>query len=122
MKIMLNDGKVVFAKYLVKVSLDRSDPRLYRALPHQTEPEGVYCYSHEELDLALRRLREMGKTYEIEALDVDQELVAKARGVKYGNSDEALRHLRDGKEPESLVIADLVARIENLEKKLGPPN
>lgn len=80
---------------------------------------GFLCYSAEELERLEGVLKESGIAYTVEPLQPDPALVAKAHGVKYSSRSEAIAHLTEDKEPESMIIPNLKAKLREKELEIS---
>jgi len=111
------DGFVVFATHFIHVTLTSGQRGNFHA--HQIEKDGIVCYSQEEADLAVSKLKELNIPHTVETLSPDPALIAKAQGIKYASRTEAIEHLLHDKEPENLRLINLLKRLEKAEAELA---
>ena len=111
MNITLRDGEVFFATHIIKGT------EMPHELPFQVESEGVICYSEEEAENAKKALDKLGISYTVKQLKTTSGVKEKAKGIKYASRSEAIKHLQEYIEPESMLIPNLIKRLEKAEKR-----
>ena len=98
-KICVIGNTAYCAKWLVNA--DFTDNFLF-----YVEPEGVYCYTKQELEKVKHLLSVQGITYQIKDLP-EPPGFSVTKGIKYASRSEALAHIEQGIEPESMLIPNL---------------
>lgn len=116
MYIKMTDGQVEFATHFVYVNLTKEQK--YQVNFCQLEKDGIVCYSDEEKDNIVNKLKELNITYTIEELNHDPVCKEKCKDLKYNSRSEAIKHLLDDMEPECQKIPNLMKRLEQKEKEL----
>lgn len=107
------DGNAIFATHFVHVQIDRQDKNTIEKLLHyQVETDGIVVYPEDDLQKLETILQDSGLSYTIEQLTHDPAHVVKTQGVKYASRSEAIEHILNDKEPESMIVS-------NLKKKLA---
>ncbi|UNC91705.1 hypothetical protein [Candidatus Contubernalis alkaliaceticus] len=109
MDICTIDGVVHFARWMIRVSLEKEID-----LPFHKNCDGVICFTETELNKAKKLLDAKKIKYAVEDLVVAAETKSKCQDVKYVSRSEALRHLEEGIVPESKRIDQLEKDIEEL--------
>jgi len=110
MRICVVDGKAYYAKYLLRAKLPDGPIRFPACA------DGMLCFTDRDLDAAQAWLKGQGIEYEIEELP-EPPGFEKTRGVRYSSRTEAIKHIRDGIEPESLTVVRLQERLQAAEEK-----
>ncbi len=119
MLLKMEDGKVVFATHFLRCAVARDDEQTKQVLaPYQLEADGVVCYSETEAAAAKAALDRLGIPYTLEPQTIDPALVAKAQNVVYASRSEALAHLLENKEPESLRLPNIINENTALKQRL----
>ena len=116
MKIRVDDGRAMFAKYHITGDIPEH-------FPFHTDKEGAYIYDDRELERAKTFLE--GAKYTVSEITHDAAHVEKARGQRYLSRSEAIAHFEHNIEPERglrekhkqalSTIADLSSRLERME-------
>ena len=121
MYLDLIDGIVRFAKYFVYFSLGEYDYIIDNKLkPFQKEPEGIVCYSLEELNNVKQILTDLNISYFINELQVSNDAILKTKGFKYSSRSEAIEHINgEIEEPESEIIPKLKREKAELEMAIA---
>lgn len=119
MYIRIEDSTVIFPVCLIYCSIKPEEHEvLYQQF--QWEPEGIVCFSDEERQRAESELTEESIEYNVESIMFPQEVMDKAKGVKYASRTEAIQHLQSEiDEVESQIIDNLKKRNKELEYKLS---
>lgn len=116
MQIRTVDGVAHYAKYLLKTKeLPEGDP--FFRFP--SNEEGIVCFTDRELARAEAWLKEQGigkDEYKIEELQPPPGF-EKTVGVKYASRSEAIAHIEQDIEPESLVLTRLRERVDAAERR-----
>lgn len=110
MRICTIDGIAHYARWLIRVKLGN------RHHPFDFDESGILCFTEKELERAEAYLKDQGISYKIDELPAPPGF-EKTVGVKYASRSEAIRHIQDNVEPESLVIPQLQARLRAAEDK-----
>ncbi len=110
MRICVVDGKAYYAKHLLRAKLPEGPIRFPACA------DGMLCFTDRDLDAAQAWLKGQGIEYEIEELP-EPPGFEKTRGVRYSSRTEAIKHIRDGIEPESLTVVRLQERLQAAEEK-----
>lgn len=110
MRICVVDGKAYYAKHLLRAKLPDGPIRFPACA------DGMLCFTDRDLDAAQAWLKGQGIEYEIEELP-EPPGFEKTRGVRYSSRTEAIKHIRDGIEPESLTVVRLQERLQAAEEK-----
>lgn len=82
----------------------------------QIEDNSIVCYGDKELNYALNVLNEYNIEYTIEDIIVSDDIIDKTKDVKYKNKIEAINHIENNIEPESVKKTRLEQ--ENIDLKL----
>ena len=116
MRICTVDGVAHYAKYLIRAKeLPEGDP--FFRFP--SNEEGIVCFTDRELARAEAWLKEQGigkDEYKIEELQPPPGF-EKTVGVKYASRSEAIAHIEQDIEPESLVLTRLRERVDAAERR-----
>lgn len=110
MRMSVNDGVAIFATHFIRAAVDREIAR-EKLAPYQVEVDGIVVYPGQDVLTAEKALKELGISYLVEELKLDPAHITKTQGIKYGSRSEAIAHMVEGKEPDSLIIPNL--RTEN---------
>ena len=114
MQIRTVDGVAHYAKYLLKTKELPGGPIHFPACKG-----GILCFTDRELARAEAWLKEQGigkDEYKIEELQPPPGF-EKTVGVKYASRSEAIAHIEQGIEPESLVLTRLRERVDAAERR-----
>jgi len=107
----------VFPNFLINISnindLKNIDGN---KLSLQIEDNSIVCYGDKELNYALNVLNEYNIEYTIEDIIVSDDIIDKTKDVKYKNKIEAINHIENNIEPESVKKTRLEQ--ENIDLKL----
>lgn len=115
----VDDGSVVFATYFVHVQVDRQNESIMqKLLPYQVEADGIVVYPEDDSQKLEAILKDLGLSYKVEKLNHDPAHVAKTQGVKYASRSEAIEHILNDKEPESMIIPNLKKKLQEKEEKI----
>jgi len=110
-------GLLVFPNFLINISnindLKNIDGN---KLSLQIEDNSIVCYGDKELNYALNVLNEYNIEYTIEDIIVSDDIIDKTKDVKYKNKIEAINHIENNIEPESVKKTRLEQ--ENIDLKL----
>ena len=109
MEICTVDGVVCFARWLVRANIKGETSY------HVTE-DGVFCYTENELSALKKQLDSEGEKYTVEELPLPKE-AEKCKGIKYRSRSEALAHITEDSQPESMVLPDLMYRLSQVEQR-----
>lgn len=115
MRICTIDGIAHYAKYLLRVKEMPSGPIRFPACEEEGS-EGFLCFTDRELDRVKAWLKEQSIEYKIEELPAPPGF-EKTIGVKYASRSEAITHIEQGTEPESLIIPRLRERVSAAEDR-----
>lgn len=119
MRIQINDGVAIFATHFISAAIDRTDEKIREKLAfYQVEADGIAIYPDQDVLEAEWALRELKIPYTVEVLQPDLAHVAKTQGIKYASRSEAIAHLLEGKEPESLALPNLIKRLAEKEVEI----
>ena len=113
MRICVVDGKAYYAKYLLRAKLPDGPIRFPACA------DGMLCFTDRELARAEAWLKEQGigkDEYKIEELQPPPGF-EKTVGVKYASRSEAIAHIEQDIEPESLVLTRLRERVDAAERR-----
>ncbi len=110
MRICTIDGIAHYARWLIRVKLGN------RHHPFDFDESGILCFTEKELERAEAYLKDQGISYKIDELPAPPGF-EKTVGVKYASRSEAIRHIQDNVEPESLVIPRLRERVVAAEQR-----
>ena len=75
-----------------------------------------YVYTEKERDRLIERLDKQGVEYTVEEYPEPPGFEV-THGIKYASRSEALRHIEQGIEPESLTVVRLQERLQAVEEK-----
>lgn len=117
MQIRTVDGVAHYAKYLLKTKELPGGPIHFPACP--ACKGGILCFTDRELARAEAWLKEQGigkDEYKIEELQPPPGF-EKTVGVKYASRSEAIAHIEQDIEPESLVLTRLRERVDAAERR-----
>jgi hypothetical protein len=110
MKVCTIDGVAYYAKHLLRAKLPDGPIRFPAC------EEGIYCFTDRDMDRAQAWLKEQGIEYAVEDLPAPPNW-SRTAGVKYMSNEEVLAHIRDGIEPESMIIPRLQERVKVAEER-----
>jgi len=117
MYISVNDGVVVFATYLIRMTQDQTlEGDKHKLAPFQLEGNTLVLYPHDNLATAEDLLKQLEIPYTIEELIHDPLHIQKTKGVKYASRTECINHCLHDDEPESQIVPNLKKRL--IEKDL----
>jgi hypothetical protein len=112
--LRIDDGKAVFATYLLACTLPPEPP--VELFGWHIEPEGVVVWPNQNVADAEAVLTKVGIAYTVQQLTVDAATQAKAQGVTYASRSEALDHLTNNVVPGSLVVPNLQSQLAALQQ------
>lgn len=116
MYLSVNDGAVVFATHLVQAVIPEGVRE--KLTPFQLESDGVVCYSQREADEVANILTELQVPHTVQVLSHDQQHITKAQVTRYASRTEAIKHLINDEEPESMIIPNLLKRLKDKEAQI----
>lgn len=112
MRICTIDGIAHYARWLIRVKLGN------RHHPFDFDESGILCFTEKELERAEAYLKDQGISYKIDELPAPPGF-EKTIGVRYSSRTEAIKHIRDGIEPESMIIPRLQGRVKVAEERVA---
>lgn len=85
------------------------------------ERDYYYCfvYSVSELEQVTKYLDRLNIPYQTESLDFNLAYITKTQGIKYASRSEAIEHILNDKEPESMIIPNLKKKLQEKEEKIA---
>jgi len=104
MELRVDDGEIIFAKWLIKFKV--SDEVKNKLERFRVEDDGVVAYTDEERNEAEKILKELGIEYSVENIYPDDAMLAIASKVKkiaYSRS-EVVDYIKTGKMPDRAYI------------------
>ena len=112
-------GILVFPNYLIHIiDIDALKNINGNNISLQFEDNSIVCYGEKELNYALNVLNKYNIKYTIEDIIVSDDIIDKIKDVKYKNKTEAINHIENNIEPESVKKARLEQENEDLKFKL----
>lgn len=112
MRICTIDGTAHYARHILRAKLPDGPIRFPAC------EEGIYCFTDRDLERAQAWLKEQGIEYAVEDLPAPPGF-EKTIGTRYSSRTEAIRHIQDGIEPESMIIPRLQERVKVAEERVA---
>ncbi len=115
----LRNKLIIFPNYLIHIiNTDDLNNIDGNKISLQIENNSIICYGDKELNYALNVLDEYNIKYTIEDVIISDDIINKTKDVKYKNRIEAVNHIENNIEPESVKKARLEQENEDLKIKL----
>jgi hypothetical protein len=122
MKLKVEDGKTIFATHLIRFTQpEEYDYKFHEELVrcYQLEPEGFVAYDFDEAQLIVEDLKMCGICDAvIEDIIIPSTYIDKVKDVKYASRTEALKHLIENVEPESMITPNLKKKLQEKEDRI----
>lgn len=108
MYVKVDDGTAIYATHLINCPI--TDEVRNKLSQYQLEQNGVVSYG-ESIEVQ-NKLTELNVPFTVKTLNYDNHK-SKSKDIRYNNRSEAVKHLLEDVEPESMVIPNLKKKLQD---------